>query len=98
MSTVMAAHARNEFVIVLGEGQGLVHLQVREPPVAVGVVQVLLAVLKKHADGFLGLGLADERRVNVAAADVREAADNSAVIKAGAVLGSDRRWHWLRQK
>ena len=75
MIAVVASHARHELVVVLGESQGLVHLQIREPPVAVSVVQVLLAVLQEHSDRLVRFGLSDEGRVDVATADVREAPD-----------------------
>src|SRR5581483_2253961 len=71
-----------EFVIVTGKRERLRHLLIRERPVTVRVIQIVRAVLQKHADRFRRLRLADERRVVVAAfaqrravGDVREAAD-----------------------
>src|SRR5437899_153746 len=71
---VVAARASDELDVVLREPQRGVHLLVGQPPVPVLVVQVLLSVLQKHAQR-LPRRLPDERRIDVAAPDVREAAD-----------------------
>ena len=70
-----------EFVIVARELQRFCQCQICLRPVAVGVVQIVLAVLHENPDRFLG-SLANQRRVIVAAfascrsvSDVREAAD-----------------------
>lgn len=68
----MTSVGGHKFVIVFGEGEGLVHLLVGEPPVAVGVIEVLSTVLEPDAKRPLVL-LADEGGVDVAAADVGEA-------------------------
>ena len=61
-------------MIVAFELQRVFHLQIREPPVAVFVVQIILTVLQEHADRF-AIGLANQSLVIVTAADVGEAAD-----------------------
>src|SRR5262249_1555420 len=71
---VVAAVAHHELVVVLHELQRRGHLLVRQRPVAVQVVEVVLAVLEEDADRLL-LRLADHPRIDVAAADVRETAD-----------------------
>src|SRR5436853_5342321 len=63
-----------ELFVVFHVAEGGVHLAVGEGPVADVVVEVAAGVLQEDADGF-ALGLADERRVGVAAADIGEAAD-----------------------
>src|SRR5262245_65475 len=76
-ATVLAAVealAELEAVVVALELQGRRHLLVGQRPVAELVVQVLPAALQEHADGLLRLR-ADQGRVDVAAADVRETAD-----------------------
>ena len=72
--SAVAAGAEHELEIVAHERQRAGHLLVRQRPVAVEVVQVVRAVLQEDADRF-ALGLADPRGVDVAAADVGEAAD-----------------------
>ena len=68
------AGAADELVVVVFEFQGRRHLLIGQPPVAELVVQIVAAVLKKDADRLVGRG-ADQRRIDVAAADVGEAAD-----------------------
>src|SRR5438876_10148505 len=70
----MRADAADELVVVPFERQRLLHLQVRQPPVAGLIVEVVLAVLEADADILLGR-FADDAGVTVAAAEVREAAD-----------------------
>ncbi len=70
----VAAFGGDELVIVFCEGEGFGHLLVGEPPVAVGIVEILSAVLKPNAQRAFVL-LANEGGVNVSAADVGEAAD-----------------------
>ena len=70
----VASVGGDEFVIVFGEGEGLGHLLVREPPIAVGVVEVVASVLKPDPKGAF-LFLADECGIDVTAADIGEAAD-----------------------
>src|SRR5439155_17027357 len=70
----MAAVAENELVIVLGKLQGRGHLLVGQRPVAGVVIQIIGAILEKDADR-LARGLADLSRIDISAADVREAAD-----------------------
>jgi len=71
---VVAAFAVDEFVVVLCELQRGRHFEIRERPVAVSVVEVVAAVLQKDSQG-LALRFANQRRIDVAAANVREAAD-----------------------
>src|SRR5437867_9152794 len=63
-----------EAVVVTPELQRGRHLLVRERPVPELIVEVARAVLQEDADRP-DRGLPDERRVDVSAADVREAAD-----------------------
>lgn len=70
----MTAFGGNEFVVVFCEGEGLGHLLVGKPPIAVGIVEVLSAVLKPDAKGSLIL-LSNERRISVTPTNVGEAAD-----------------------
>src|SRR6267142_6600072 len=70
----MRAHAADEFVVVDLERQRLFHLQIRQPPVPGLVVQVVLAVLEADSN-VLFRGLANDARICVAVADIREAAD-----------------------
>src|SRR5579872_6591499 len=71
----------DELVIVAGKRERLRHLLRREGPVAVVVIEIVLAILKEDADG-LPRRLADHRLVVVATfaaggagGDVREAAN-----------------------
>lgn len=64
----------DEFVIVFGEGEGFGHLLVGEPPIAVGIIEVLATVLKPDAYGAFVL-LPNERRISVTPTNVGEAAD-----------------------
>ena len=75
MVAVVAAVAVDELVVVVAELQGRVHLLVAERPVAVLVVEVVAAVLQEDADRLLVAAFADHAGIDVAAADVREAAD-----------------------
>ena len=70
----MTAFGGDEFVVVFCEGEGLGHLLVGKPPIAVGIVEVLSAVLKPDAKGSLIL-LSNERRISVTPTNVGEAAD-----------------------
>ena len=70
----MTAFGGDEFVIVFGEGEGFGHLLVGEPPIAVGIIEVLATVLKPDAKGSLIL-LPNERRISVTSPNVGEAAD-----------------------
>lgn len=74
MDSAVSALATNEPVVPVGKLQRDIHLKIRQPPVAVCVVEIVRAVLQKYADRF-PFRLADQRRVNVTAADVGEAAD-----------------------
>src|SRR5262249_15158552 len=66
---VVGAVTEFETVIVLGEAQGQGHLLVGQGPVAEFVVQVLGPALQEHTDGLgLGLGAANESRIDIAAA------------------------------
>ena len=70
----VTAFGGDEFVIVFGEGEGFGHLLVGEPPIAVGIIEVLATVLKPDAKGSLIL-LPNERRISVTSPNVGEAAD-----------------------
>lgn len=65
----------DELEVVVHVTQGGCHLLIAEWPVAMGVVEVISAVLQPDAKGF-GFGGADEVRVGVATADVGEGADS----------------------
>ena len=66
MLAAVSARAAHELVIILFELGGRIHLQVCQPPVAPDVVQVLLAVLQKDSDRFVGCA-ADQRGIDVSA-------------------------------
>ena len=68
------ADAELELVVVALELQRRRHLLVGQRPVAVRVVEIVAAVLQEDAER-LAVALADHRGVDVAAADVGEAAD-----------------------
>ena len=70
----MTSVGGDEFVIVFGEGEGFGHLLVGEPPIAVGIIEVLATVLKPDAYGAFVL-LPNERRISVTSPNVGEAAD-----------------------
>src|SRR5262245_55188864 len=70
----VGAVAELEAVVVAAELARRRHLLVRERPVPVLVVEVVRAVLQEDAHRPLRV-LADQSRVDVAATDVREAAD-----------------------
>src|SRR2546426_11287216 len=74
MFAVVPFGAELEFVIVTHELQRRGHLLVRQRPVAVQVVEVFGAVLQKDANWFL-LRFPNQRRIDIAAANVGEAAD-----------------------
>ncbi len=81
MLAAVEALAVDEFVIIFGELERLGHLLVGQGPVAVGVVEVVGAVLEEGADRLRG-GLADQGLVvmapfagGLAAGDVGEATD-----------------------
>lgn len=61
-------------MIVFGVGESLGHLLVGEPPIAVGVIEVIATVLKPDPDRTF-LFLANQGWVDVSATDVGEAAD-----------------------
>src|SRR5690606_3483207 len=70
----MAAGSADKLVVVLFKLQCFRHLLVREPPVAVFVVDVVLAILQEDAER-LRIRLANQSGIDMAAADVGEAAD-----------------------
>ena len=74
MLAVVRAITHHEPVVVAREGQRAGHGPVGQRPIAMQVVEVVLAVLQEDPQG-LALGLADQGRVGVATADVGEAAD-----------------------
>ncbi len=63
--------SHHEFVVVLHEFQRGGHFLIRQAPVAVQVVEVVRAFLQKDPQR-LHFGLADDRRIDVPAADVGE--------------------------
>ena len=73
-AAVRAAFVEHELMIVFREGQRVGHHLIGENPVAVDVIEVVLAVLEEDAKRF-GWRFAQEKRIVVAATDVREAAD-----------------------
>src|SRR5260370_20411748 len=70
----VTAVAPNGFVVVLPGLERRLHLEVGEIPVAGGGVEIVGGVLEEYADVLL-VGLADDARIAVAAANVGEAAD-----------------------
>lgn len=74
MFAIVTAGSAHEFVIVVPEVEGLLHLKVCEPPVTVLVVEILIAVLQEDSD-IAFLAFADEGRIDVTAPDVGEAAN-----------------------
>lgn len=74
MFAIVATGSAHEFVIVVAEFEGLLHLKIREPPVTVFVVEVLVSVLQEDSDIAL-LTFTNEGRIDVSAADIGEAAD-----------------------
>ena len=62
--------------IISGKGQRFGQRLIRQRPIAVGIVQIVRAVLKKDADRFL-LRLADQKRIDVAAANVGKASNQA---------------------
>src|SRR5262249_33462248 len=76
MLAVMAAVAVLKFVIVLGKLQSERHLLIGEWPVAVLVIQIGGAGLEEEPDRLWALlGFAHKCRIDIAAADIGEAAD-----------------------
>lgn len=74
MLWAVPAVAVSELAVVALELQSRRHLLVGQRPVAPAHVQVRRATLQEHADGLLG-GLADQRRVDMPAANIGEAAN-----------------------
>ena len=74
MFSIVGFCAEDEFVVVVFERQRLGHLFIREWPIAKLIVEIVFAILKENANGFL-FGLANHWRVNVPAANIDEAAD-----------------------
>ena len=74
MAAIMASVAVDESVIVSGELESCRHLLVRERPASVEVIEVIRAFLQEDSNR-LPLSFADQCRVDVAASDVRIAAD-----------------------
>src|SRR5262245_21890966 len=71
---IVPLRAHLVLVVVFLEFQRQSHLLVGQRPVAVLVIQVFLASLEENADRFRR-GLANSTRIDVAAANIREAAD-----------------------
>src|SRR5215510_5079183 len=76
MLDVVSAVAPGVVDLVASEGESAFHLLVGHPPVASVEVQVVLAVLEEDADR-LGLELANQRRIVVAAAQADVGADRA---------------------
>src|SRR5436309_9199335 len=74
MFAVVAFSAEVELVIVAAELQRSRHFLVGQRPVAMQVVEVLLAILQEDADWFL-FRLANQRRIDMPAPDISEAAN-----------------------
>ncbi len=74
MFAVVTAITVIQTIVVFGELQRCGHLQIRQRPVAPVAVQVVRPGLQEDADG-LARCLADQRRIDVPAPDVGEAAD-----------------------
>src|SRR5688572_15028479 len=62
-------------MIVAHELERRRHVLVRERPVPMQVVEIVAAILQEHAERLGGFSLPDQRRVNVSAANVGEAAN-----------------------
>ena len=71
---VVTAVAPGVVDVVSGEFQGGEHFLVRQEPVAGVDVQIVGAILEENADGFR-LGLADQSRIVIAAAQADKSAD-----------------------
>ena len=67
----VAAGAEHELVVVASILQGGSHFLIGQGPVAELAVEVGGAVLQEDTNRFGGFGLADQRRISVAAAPVR---------------------------
>jgi len=70
---VVAFGPKLELIIVTGKFERRSHLLIGQGPTAVKIIQVLGAILQEDADRLL-LGLAQERWINVSAANVGETA------------------------
>ena len=73
ISAVVAFGPKLELVIVTGKLERRSHLLIGQGPTAVEIIQVLGAILEENADRFF-LGLAQERWIDVSAANVGETA------------------------
>ena len=73
---VVAAVAPDVAMVVTGVGQGALHGLVGHPPIAAVDIVIVGAVLEENAES-LGLGLADEARIAVAAAETDVGADDA---------------------
>ena len=70
----MLSRSHHELVVVAGKLQGRSHLLIREGPVSMQVVEVILTVLEEYPDRF-GICLANQGRVDMTSSDVRETPD-----------------------
>ena len=74
MLAAVGTFPEHELEIVTGKRQRAGHRLVRQRPVAVEIVEIISAVLQKHAQR-LALGFPDQCGIDVSAADIHETAD-----------------------
>ena len=70
----MATGTHCELIVIPDEFECRRHVLIRQRPVAVEIVEIVLTVLKKDSER-LWVSLSNERGIDMAAPDVREAAD-----------------------
>ena len=74
MISVVTALPPIQFDVIVFEFQGRIHLLVRQRPIAMLIVQIVVSVLKVNSNR-LHVGFSNEARVSVSVADVGEATD-----------------------
>src|SRR4051812_28935333 len=74
MLSIVGSSARDKLIIVAFEFKSRFHLEIRKPPITIGIVQILIPILQENANVLLS-AFADHRRVAITTTDIRIAAD-----------------------
>ena len=74
MLAIVASIAEDEAEVIFAELQGGSHLVVGQGPTAVEIIEIIGSILQEYPD-VLALGLADDTGVDMATADIGEAAN-----------------------
>ncbi len=66
--------APDRLQVILAELKSLLHLKITQPPIPMGVIQIVGTILQEHTQRLF-LSLSDQGRIDMAAADIGKTPD-----------------------